>query len=196
MTSITRSTGQPVIHGGVILGMAGGGYQGCTPELDAVVVQAAGCLAVTYACDVEIRYNSDRESGGAWLVTGNRARVGICASLVTASHRAREEADAVRCEAEARTGRASWQRDPMTARQRKGARECARLSREWLAGNPEGQLTITAHIDAVATGDHGRELSRLPGWNARMASMSGYHHGEAADVAEALARCREYAPEG
>jgi hypothetical protein len=196
--SIERSAGTPVVHGGILHGMVGGGYSGCTAELDAVVMQAAGCLAASYAADIEIRYNSDRESGGAWVKTadGRNVNVGICASLVTARHRAQAEASALRCEEEARTGRASWQSQPMTARQRKGARGCAAQDRAWLADNPEGQLTVFAHLEgsAVADGTLRAELARLPGWNDMSGRSGAYHHGTADTVAEALARCLLFVP--
>lgn len=197
MSTIERSTGLLVVFGGVIQGMAGDGYSGCTAELDAVVMQAAGCLAASYGADIEVRYNSDRESGGAWVKTpdGRNNRVGICASLVTARHRAQTEASALRCEAEARTGHASWQREPMTARQRKGARGCARQDRAWLAENPEGQLTVFAFLEGSAVLPELRaELERLPGWNDMCGRSGAYHHGEAADVAAALERCLWFAP--
>lgn len=193
--SVERSTGLPVMFGGVAVGVAGGGYQGCTAELDAVVMQAAAALAEAYGADIEIRFNSDRESGGAWLKTadGRNNRVGICASLVTARHRAQEEASARTAEAESRTGRASWQAQPMTARQRKGARECARLSREWLAENPEGRLTVFAFLEGSAVIPVLRgELESLPGWNDMCGRSGAYHHGTADDVAAALARCLRF----
>jgi hypothetical protein len=192
MTSIERSTGTPVVFGGVVQGMAGDGYRGCTAELDALVAEAAAALAEAYGADVEIRFNSDRESGGAWLKTadGRSNQVGITASLVTARHRARVEASAARCEAEASTGRASWQAQPMTARQRRGARASARLDREWLAENPEGRLTVFAFLECSAVIPALRaELACMPGWNDMCGRSGAYHCGEAATVAEALARC-------
>jgi hypothetical protein len=189
---IERSTGTP-IGGGLV---AGGGYRGCSAELDAVVCEAASALAEAYGADIEIRFNSDRESGGAWLKTadGNNARTGICAALVTASARARWGHDASLAEAEARTGRASWQREPLTARQRKGARQVAAGWRKMLAENPEGQLTVFAFIDAVAAGDRWRELARLSGWNDPAGRSTGYHYGEARTVTSALGRCLRFAP--
>ncbi len=116
----TRSTGQYLAAGAAVIAVAGGGYQGITRELDETVAEAAALLEQAYGRDVEIRFNSDRESGGAWLKTtdGRNDRVGICASLVTARHRARVEASAQEAEAQARTGRASWQREPLTSTQR------------------------------------------------------------------------------
>ena len=63
--SIKRSTGYYTGYGGVF---AGAGYKGLTEELDAIVVEAAEALAAQYGTDIEIRYNTDRRSGGAWLV--------------------------------------------------------------------------------------------------------------------------------
>ena len=64
MPIITRSTG--IFFMGY---NPGGGYSGATENLDALVVQAAEMLAAEYGMDIEIRFNSDRMSGGAWLKT-------------------------------------------------------------------------------------------------------------------------------
>lgn len=84
--TITRSTGIHIGHGYV----AGGGYTGVTDELDATVQRAAEALAAAYpGYDVTVRFNSDRKSGGAWLVTdpgdgiGSNTDIGIGASVVT-----------------------------------------------------------------------------------------------------------------
>ena len=61
---ITRSTGLPT---GFLGFTAGGGYSGITEELDSVVAKQAKLLAEAFGRDVEIRFNSDRRSGGAWL---------------------------------------------------------------------------------------------------------------------------------
>ena len=45
----------------------GGGRTGMDPKLDAIVVEAAERLRARYGIDVEIRFNSDRQSGGAYL---------------------------------------------------------------------------------------------------------------------------------
>jgi len=45
----------------------GGGRSGLDPKLDAIVVEAAERLRARYGIDVEIRFNSDRLSGGAYL---------------------------------------------------------------------------------------------------------------------------------
>jgi hypothetical protein len=192
--TIERSTGIPVTSGGVSV-IVGGGYRGVTEELDAVIREAACALAGAYGADIEIRFNTDRESGGAWLKTpdGRNDRTGICAALVTARARASWERHAAEAEREAATGRASWQAEPLTSRQRAGARESAAEWRATLAANPEGQLTVFAFIDSAAAGDRWRELSRLDGWNAQTGSMSGYHYGAAESVAEALARCLQFA---
>lgn len=199
MGAITRSEGYKLTVGAAPVAVAGGGYSGCTAELDAVVAEAARVLAAAYGQDVEIRFNSDRESGGAWLKTadGRSSRVGIAASLVTAQHRAQVEAAAQRTEAEASSGRASWQREPLTSRQRKGARACAAYDRAWLTQNPEGQLTVFAHLLRAAVRGDGlrRELEQLPGWNAmEHTAHRAHHHGEAASVADALARCLRFVP--
>ena len=60
----------------------GGGYEGKTKELDAIVSQAAGIMEKTFGCEITIRFNSDRESGGAFIKDKNwSASVGICARL-------------------------------------------------------------------------------------------------------------------
>lgn len=74
--TITRSTGiDPGIPWGGI--RPGGGYRGITEELDEVVAQAAERMAAEYHCDVEIRFNSTRKSGGAFRPDG----LGITAGL-------------------------------------------------------------------------------------------------------------------
>jgi hypothetical protein len=84
--------------GGIATGLGyvvGGGYEGLTPELDAVVADAAQKLAAAFGMDVTIRFNTDRRRGGAWLKTGavdgvwRNAEVGISASLLLT----REEAE-------------------------------------------------------------------------------------------------------
>jgi hypothetical protein len=191
--TIERSTGTPVGTTGLV---AGGGYRGATEALDAVVREAAEALAAAYGSDIEIRFNSDRESGGAWLRTpdGRSNRTGICAAVVTARARTAWEASAATAEREAQTGRASWQEQELTPRQRKGARESAAEWRAMLATSPEGQLTIFAFIDAAVVGDRWRELTRLDGWNGWAGRTSGYHYGTAESVADALARCLHFAP--
>lgn len=199
MGAITRSEGYELTVGAAPVAVAGGGYSGCTAELDAVVAEAAQALAAAYGQDVEIRFNSDRESGGAFLKTadGRSNQVGIAASLVTARHRVQVESSAQRTEAEASSGRASWQREPLTDRQCEGARALAAYDRAWLAQNPEGQLTVFAHLlRAAVYGDElRRELEQLPGWNAmEHTAHQAYHHGDAVSVADALARCLHFVP--
>lgn len=176
--TISRSTGTPVTAGGVLYGMAGGGYQGITDALDAVVRDAAEALSQAYRADIEIRFNSDRESGGAWLKTadGRNARVGICASLVTARQRASWEKYAAEYEAS-------------------GYAEGAQQWRQALTELPEGKLTVFAHITDDAAGARRAELAQLEGW-AEHTNGRGYHHGPAESVADALARCKDYAPAG
>ena len=63
---VTRSTGVAV---GVSGFTVGGGYQGLTPELDSTVEDAGSAMAERFGTNVEVRFNTDRRSGGAWLVT-------------------------------------------------------------------------------------------------------------------------------
>jgi hypothetical protein len=186
--TIERSTGIPVRVGMVAYGFAGGGYAGVTAELDQVVVQAAGALAAAYRADVEIRFNSDRESGGAWLRTtdGKNAELGICAGLVTAATRRGWELRARQYEAEAAGA------GPLSTEQRQAARDLAAEWRGALADCPEGRVTILAHIRGQAVTEELRtELHDLPGWND---SAGGYHHGAAGSVDDALARCLRFVP--
>jgi hypothetical protein len=94
--TITRSPGIHIGHGYI----AGGGYTGVTYALDATVKKAAEALAAAYPDhDVTIRFNSDQESGGAWLVTDpfdgiwSNAEIGIGASVITQKHYDRREKD-------------------------------------------------------------------------------------------------------
>lgn len=89
MTTIERSAGLPIRHGMVCWGFAGGGYEGATSTLDSTVMHAADLLRVAFDMDVTVRFNSDRESGGAWLHThavdgiGANSELSIGASIVT-----------------------------------------------------------------------------------------------------------------
>jgi len=197
--AITRYEGQPLGTSGLV---AGGGYAGITAELDSVVAAGARALAAAYSVPVEIRFNSDRESGGAWLVTadGDNAEVGIGASLVTARKRDRWEASALASERMAATGICTWG-GQATSPQREGAAACARHGRQYLADNPEGQLTIYAHIRiasrrgvALVDPELVPELQALDGWTDGGCPSRGYHHGPAASAAAALARCLRFRP--
>lgn len=87
MTNISRSHGILIPGTGFV---AGGGFSGITRDLDELVNEAAKLLQDAFG-DVTIRFNSDRRSGGAWLVTstgggiGSDAEIGICASLFSVS---------------------------------------------------------------------------------------------------------------
>ena len=97
--SITRSPG--IVVPGTPY-MCGDGYTGKTNDLDAAVQTAADRLAKLFGgADVVIRFNHDRESGGAFIKDGKTdAAIGIGASQYTAeSHaynvwRAEHEPDA------------------------------------------------------------------------------------------------------
>ena len=79
---ITRSTG--IVPNIPWAGpLPGGGYTGKTPELDAAVVQCAELLEKEFPLvDVEIRFNTDRESGGAWVPGNQKVQSGIGALIV------------------------------------------------------------------------------------------------------------------
>lgn len=64
--TVTRSAGTPIAGTAYV---AGGGYRGISDDLDDMVAEAARRMAETFGMDVEIRFNSDRHSGGAWLKT-------------------------------------------------------------------------------------------------------------------------------
>jgi len=60
----------------------GGGYEGATKELDNVVKREAELLQKHFNKDIEIRFNSDRMSGGAWVKDGKKnCSVGLSARL-------------------------------------------------------------------------------------------------------------------
>src|SRR5262245_49367026 len=191
--AIERSAGIPVSAGAggfsITPRLVGGGYLGATPELDTVVQQAARALETAYCTDIVIRFNSDRESGGAWLRTPEvdgihaNAEVGIGASVVTERTRRRWEAHAQ-----------DWAR---WAQETGGTDDGYWADR--LRECPTGLLTIYAHIrsTSVAKGQLD-SLRRLPGWNDMSHSGGygyGYHHGAADSVEQALARCRQFAPQ-
>lgn len=168
VSTVTRSPGIPITSGGVCYGFAGAGYSGATAALDALVEHAASALVSAYKRHVTIRFNSDRESGGAFLVThavdgvGANSEVGICASVVTERTRSRWGREAER-----------WTRE--------GDHEWAALMRERLATEPAGTLQVYAHLsreacDAVALAQTGGR----------------YYHRPAADVAAALAFVRAH----
>jgi hypothetical protein len=190
---IERSSGIPVRAGGAIYGMAGGGWSGVTAELDEVVQQAAEALADAYGKDIEIRLNSDRQSGGAWLRTpdGRNSDIGIGASVVTARKREDWEIRARRYEAEA-----AGQIGMLDDQQRAGAAEEAAAVRRMMANFPEGLLIVYAHIRGRAVRDSGQAavLARLGYWNDMGSAdyKDGYHHGDAASVSGALARCLRF----
>ncbi len=75
MTTVTRSTG---LYTGIGAYFCGNGYKGLTKELDDTVKREAELLTTTFNRDVEIRFNSDRESGGAWLKNSLKGFDGNC----------------------------------------------------------------------------------------------------------------------
>lgn len=80
---ITRSVGTPVTVAGIPY-LVGGGYTGETKELDDMVQRAAEMLADAFKWPVEIRFNSDRQSGGAFVndpANPHKTRFGLSAGL-------------------------------------------------------------------------------------------------------------------
>jgi len=64
--------------------LPGGGYQGLTPKLDAAVLAQARWLETHLGEDVEVRFNSDRRSGGAFLAVGEFSHdIGLGVALTT-----------------------------------------------------------------------------------------------------------------
>ena len=79
---IERSHGIPIVIGAVYYGSCGNGYEGKTKKLDATVVKEAKILLELFKRDVEIRFNSDRESGGAWIKNNcGSSQVGLNAGI-------------------------------------------------------------------------------------------------------------------
>ena len=82
--AITRSTG---LYTGIGAYFCGNGYEGLTKELDATVQKEANLLVKTFNHAVEIRFNSDRESGGVWLKNSLKGFDGNCQVGFTAGLR-------------------------------------------------------------------------------------------------------------
>lgn len=79
---ITRSIG--IVASGYIVG---GGYEGITKELDNIILNEAELLQDSFNTDVEIRYNSHRKSGGAWIKDNNYScKIGLCARLAKSKY--------------------------------------------------------------------------------------------------------------
>jgi hypothetical protein len=157
--TIERSPGIPAVAGGVCYGLAGGGYQGLTAELDAVVQEAAERLQAAYGMDVVIRFNTNRASGGAWLRThdhdgiGANAEIGIGASVVT------QETIRIR-----RTYDLEGQDEA------------------------PGTIHLTAHIAGTSLAEQSiKQLPGWNGPTSL--SPNGYYHGRVASIDEALALC-------
>lgn len=162
MPQITRSTGLGTGYLGFI---AGGGYAGATDELDSTVARAGELLREYYRRDVTIRFNSDRRSGGAWLVTHARdsfsgnSEIGICAGL----YPPRADADRI------------WADESLEWRQAKRLLDA--LPRE---------LCIEAHIGNASLRDkHIVATERDGGYPGELARC--YCHKDMRDLATALA---------
>jgi len=167
---ISRSPGLPAsILGQPAYFVAGGGYRGTTADLDATVARAAELLRDAYGMDVTIRFNSDRKSGGAFLVTsetdgfGYNAEIGICASIAF-----RDEDERARY---IERTRQRWADHPTIVAN----------SIAWAESCEPGKVSVQAHIGAFALTDK----SLASGYEDDPAR--GYYHGEAATIEDALA---------
>src|ERR1051326_4534531 len=90
--NIKRSHGlRPKINGVPIAtcSLPGGGFNGKTRALDRAVERTAEMLRDHYKCDVEIRFNSHRESGGAYINGPDWTGAGINASQYEGKGRVR-----------------------------------------------------------------------------------------------------------
>jgi hypothetical protein len=88
--TIERSAGTPArFASGALIPTAlipGGGYSGATASLDQAVQKAAQALAELTGFDIEIRFNSHRKSGGAYL-KGIDGTIGIGARQASATEK-------------------------------------------------------------------------------------------------------------
>jgi hypothetical protein len=83
-SKIERSTGIPIVIGGLCYGRCGDGYSGETTKLDDTVQKEAEILLNLFGKDIEIRFNHDRHGGGAWIKNNDgSAQVGLSAGLKT-----------------------------------------------------------------------------------------------------------------
>jgi len=81
LAKIERSPGTLVTVGRIPY-VVGGGYEGKTKKLDDVVQNEATLLAKYFKRPISIRFNSDRESGGAWIKDNiDSSQVGLNARL-------------------------------------------------------------------------------------------------------------------
>ena len=98
---ISRSPGIAV-HNHIV----GGGWRGSSSELDRIVMREAEFLRDHYSANVTIRYNSNRMSGGAWLIDsevdciGSNSSIGLGAKLVNSRLRAMSRDDKMMLSAE------------------------------------------------------------------------------------------------
>lgn len=83
--TITRSAGLYTGYGAYF---CGNGYEGSTRELDDTVKRGAELLGTTFNRDIEIRFNSDQQSGGAWLKNSLKGFAGNCQVGINAGLRA------------------------------------------------------------------------------------------------------------
>lgn len=127
---ITRSAGVPTGLGFIV----GGGWSGFTAELDQAVCEAAEALADAFpGFGVEIRFNSDRRSGGAWLKTGGEGvEADTLVGIGSGYNQTRDEALAAL---------SRFDIDPDSAK-----------GRYWLDG-ADGALYIEARVHASALAD-------------------------------------------
>ena len=109
----TRSGGTQAVKG--LPYIVGGGYKGATEELDATVVRAAQMLEEAFGRDVQIRFNSNRLSGGAWIKDSLPAFSGSCAVGLCAGFHIVWPEDMTQEERWA-TPRSEWEKLPIEVR--------------------------------------------------------------------------------
>lgn len=87
---ITRSPGTSTGLGYLV----GSGFEGKTKELDNAVLKNAKLLHKTFGKDIEIRFNTNRESGGAFIKDNEYScKIGIGASLSSSRYHSLTDAE-------------------------------------------------------------------------------------------------------
>jgi hypothetical protein len=169
---VDRSPGVPITVGGLPTGLrAGGGFIGRTTNLDDTVQHAAQALSSAYKRAVTIRFNSDRGSGGAWLVLsrsranrliGADSELGVCASEYSTEDR-----------------------DRLLA-----MRGLSPRLRDELEAKPLG-ISIQAHLMPQLANDDAA-LAHIDGWHE--SRSGGYLHAELESIDDAIALLLQHAP--